>query len=92
MHAVDDNCNGSVDENIAVSAGIEMQTEILGNSGLVAYNCLQPTGYVPNTTDFNDGNSSVNPNGIEVCNGLDDDCDGDFDAGVLGMEKCAASV
>ena len=48
-------------------------------------------GTCSNTTDCDDGNSSVNPNGIEVCNGLDDDCDGDFDAGVLGMdEMCAA--
>ena len=91
-NAVDDNCNGSVDENIAVSAWYrDADGDGFGNSGLVAYNCLQPTGYVPNTTDCDDGNSSVNPNGIEVCNGLDDDCDGDFDAGVLGMdEMCAA--
>jgi len=32
--------------------------------------------------DCDDTRASVNPNGTEVCNGLDDDCDGSVDEGV----------
>ena len=33
----------------------------------------------PLLVDCNDQIASVNPGGVEVCNGLDDDCDGTFD-------------
>lgn len=36
-------------------------------------------GFVSNSNDCNDYNGSVNPNAPEVCNGMDDDCDGDID-------------
>ena len=33
-------------------------------------------------TDCDDSNASIGPGGVEVCNGLDDDCDGSIDEGV----------
>ena len=41
--------------------------------------CSQPTGYVADSSDCDDGESSVHPGADEYCNGLDDDCDGDTD-------------
>jgi hypothetical protein len=40
-----------------------------------------PDGSVENDDDCDDGNDTVNPDGTEVCNGLDDDCDGAVDEG-----------
>ena len=44
---------------------------------------VAPTGTVANSTDCNDGNSSVNPSVAEICNGIDDNCDGTADNGLV---------
>jgi hypothetical protein len=37
--------------------------------------CALPTGYVANDDDCDDTNAAVNPDGTDVCNGIDNDCD-----------------
>jgi subtilase family serine protease len=44
--------------------------------------CEQPSGYVSNDDDCDDTNVSIHPNAAELCNLLDDDCDGTIDEGV----------
>lgn len=34
-----------------------------------------PTGYATNNTDCNDGTAAAHPNAVEVCDGIDNDCD-----------------
>ena len=38
-----------------------------------------PSGYVEDATDCDDLDALVNPDGVEACNGIDDDCDGTAD-------------
>jgi len=38
-----------------------------------------PAGYAANSTDCNDASASVHPAAAEVCNGIDDNCDGILD-------------
>ena len=42
--------------------------------------CEQPAAYVADDTDCDDTRADVNPDGAEVCDGVDDDCDGTSDA------------
>lgn len=47
--------------------------------------CLQPLGFVANTADCNDANAAINPAATELCNGIDDDCDGLIDGADINV-------
>jgi hypothetical protein len=50
-----------------------------GNPASSVLDCNQPTGYVANSDDCDDANPYVHPNAAEICNDIDDDCDGLID-------------
>ncbi len=60
------------------------------SNGVILLQCLQPTGFkaasqlLGTGIDCNDANSSINPAAPEICNGMDDDCDGLVDEGASG--------
>lgn len=44
--------------------------------------CVAPIGYVANNTDCDDTNPATYPNAVEVCDGFDNNCDGNNDEGL----------
>ena len=46
--------------------------------------CAAPEGYAAAGGDCDDGDGAVNPEAEELCNGEDDDCDGESDVGEVG--------
>jgi hypothetical protein len=54
-----------------------------GDAASVISTCVQPQGYVTDSTDCDDNDSNVNTAATEVCNHIDDDCSGTIDDGLV---------
>ncbi len=82
-NGLDDDCDGATDDEdleLDLSTAQDWFADVDGDSygdpGEVTQACEEPTGYVADHTDCDDTQSSVNPGATEVCNDVDDDCDG----------------
>ncbi|MBK9733090.1 MAG: sulfatase-like hydrolase/transferase [Chitinophagaceae bacterium] len=85
-NGIDDNCNGFTDEGlIFVTYYIDLDHDTYGDL-LATPNslCENPgTGYSINHTDCNDVVATINPGSVEICNTVDDDCNGTADDGLV---------
>ncbi len=84
---IDNNCNSEIDENPIDGTiwYLDSDGDGYGFIQTTVLACSQPTGYVANSDDCDDNNSTVNPGGVEACNQSDDDCDGEIDEGLAMM-------
>ncbi len=79
----DNDCNGTVDDGAMDASTWYIDHDGDGYGGVATkQECDQPSGYVSDGTDCDDDESSANPGATEVCDELDNDCDGDTDEGV----------
>ncbi len=79
---IDDNCDGTIDEGSAVDALTWYADDDLdgfGDPASTAAACAEPVGYVADATDCDDTDDDISPGADELCNGIDDDCDGEID-------------
>ncbi|MDP2309564.1 MAG: putative metal-binding motif-containing protein [Pseudomonadota bacterium] len=75
----DDNCDGDIDEGESLDAlpwYADADGDTWGAPGALVYACSLPAGYVADATDCDDASAAVFPGAIELCNAVDDDCDG----------------
>lgn len=79
---LDNDCNGSVDDSPidGTSFWPDADEDTFGDADAVpVVACTAPNGYVANGFDCDDTNSAINPNANEVCDGFDNNCDGQID-------------
>ena len=77
----DEDCDGLVDEDVATVFYADVDGDGYGDPNAPESLCEIASGFVENADDCDDSSSSALPGGVEVCDRLDNDCDGttDFD-------------
>jgi hypothetical protein len=63
---------------------LDADNDGFGRLNATTASCTQPEGYSAFSSDCNDNNPNINPLAEELCNTIDDDCDGTVDEGALG--------
>jgi hypothetical protein len=79
---IDNDCDGAVDEDDADDAAtwyLDADADGAGDADEALEACSAPSGYVADDSDCDDGDAAVNPAATELCDGIDNDCDGAVD-------------
>jgi hypothetical protein len=78
---IDNDCDGDVDDSATDASTwyIDYDADGYGSAAYTEDACEQPVGYTDNDLDCDDSSALALPGGVEVCDGLDNDCNGDTD-------------
>ena len=77
---VDEDCDGAAEDADDSATGqstfyMDADADGYGGTATGSY-CDAPSGYTLTSTDCDDADGVINPGATEVCNGVDDNCDG----------------
>ena len=78
-NGIDDDCNGFVDDDLdeGFEWFVDLDGDGFGDPEELIIACDAPDGTVDRPFDCDDSDPARNPTAPELCNGLDDDCDGE---------------
>ena len=84
---IDNNCNGQIDEGLLITSYLDVDGDGYGDPAESTAACLIPDGFVDNNTDCDDSEDggNIHPAATELCDGVDNDCDGKIDETTPGM-------
>jgi hypothetical protein len=85
-NGIDDNCNGQIDEGLTQVFYRDADGDGYGDSNVTLVACVPPAGWVVRGGDCDDARALVHPGVPEVCNSLDDNCNGQVDEDGLGVD------
>jgi len=80
----DDDCDGLTNEGITfVTYFADIDGDGFGNPNNSQSACSPLPNYVTNNSDCNDANALVKPDAVELCNLIDDNCNGQVNEGLV---------
>ena len=81
---IDNNCDGTIDEGFALQTWfLDFDQDGFGGSDSILAVLSPGQNYVTTGGDCNDSISAINPNALEICDGIDNNCDGLIDNGLI---------
>jgi len=80
---VDQDCDGAIDEEVQTTWYADADGDGFGDAAVTTEDCDPDEGWVADASDCNDADAAIFPGAAEVCDGVDQDCDGEVDEGVL---------
>ena len=78
----DNDCDGDIDEGVSKTYYADSDVDGYGDPDNATESCSQPPAYVTDDTDCDDTTNQAFPGNLEICDEIDNDCDGDVDEGV----------
>ncbi len=77
----DNDCDGAVDEDASDSRTwyADKDDDGHGSATDTTQSCAQPSGYLADSSDCDDADPWISPDADEVCDSVDNDCDGSVD-------------
>ena len=78
----DQDCDDEVDEGLASRWFTDADGDTYGDDTTARDGCEAGTGEVATGGDCDDADGGIHPAAVEVCDGVDQDCDGEIDDGV----------
>lgn len=89
----DDDCNGEVDDGVVIGTWYEdADGDGYGEYGTDVDAEAAPEGYVGNNDDCNDSDPNISPEGVEVCDGIDNNCNQELDDGDGVYVVCGVGI
>jgi hypothetical protein len=79
----DNNCDGAIDEGVTLTTYADVDGDGFGDASTEETSCEVAADRTEDGSDCNDADPAISPDGIEVCDEQDNNCDGSVDEGVL---------
>ena len=91
---VDNDCDGDIDGGAADAreSYADADEDGYGDPNVSERGCALPEGYVNDSQDCDDGDAAINPSATEVCDEVDNDCDGAIDDEDPSLDSGSASL
>ena len=77
-NAADDDCDGDIDEDAVDGLWffMDLDSDGYGDPAMGVQSCTEPADHADNDDDCDDGDPAIHPDADEICDAVDNDCDG----------------